>query len=119
MVSLALAPFGWGVAISVGLVIWTGVTAIFWFLSPKIEVTQKELLAGKFVIPRSVIGNVAGFDGEQARQIKGPKLSPAAALLLRGDIGPVVRIEIVDPQDPTPYLLLSSRRATELVSALS
>lgn len=59
------------------------------------------------------------FHDEEARLVKGPKLSPAAILLLRGDIGPVVKIEIADPQDPTPYLLLSSRRARELVRALS
>ncbi len=119
MVSLALAPFGWWLALSIGVITWAGIILLFWLLSPKIAVSDSELRAGKISIPRSVIGQAIAFQGDEARQAKGPRLSPAAALLLRGDIGPVVKIEILDPQDPTPYLLLSTRRPGDLVAALS
>jgi hypothetical protein len=42
-----------------------------------------------------------------------------AFLCIRGWIDPVVRIEITDPADRTPYWLTSTRRPEELLAALS
>jgi hypothetical protein len=39
-------------------------------------------------------------------------------LLIRGDIKTAVKVEITDGNDPTPYLMISTRRSSELVSAL-
>ena len=40
-------------------------------------------------------------------------------MCIRGWIDPVVRIEIADPSDRTPYWLASTRRPDKLVAALS
>ncbi len=40
-------------------------------------------------------------------------------MCIRGWIDPVVRIEITDPADRTPYWLASTRHPDELVAALS
>jgi hypothetical protein len=49
----------------------------------------------------------------------GPELDPAAHLVHRAWIGPVVRIEVTDPDDPTPYWIVSSRDPDALVAALA
>jgi hypothetical protein len=33
-------------------------------------------------------------------------------------VGPAVRIEVVDPDDPTPYWVISTRRPEDLIAAL-
>lgn len=39
-------------------------------------------------------------------------------MLLRGYIPTAVRVEVTDPEDPTPYLYLSTRQPERLVAAL-
>ena len=41
-----------------------------------------------------------------------------AWLLIRGWIPDVVRVGLADPSDPTPYWIISSRRADELAAAI-
>ena len=48
----------------------------------------------------------------------GPQLDPAAFLMHRGWVGPVVRIEVTDPADRTPYWVFSVRDPDGLVRAL-
>jgi hypothetical protein len=40
-------------------------------------------------------------------------------MLLRGYIPTAVRIEITDPEDPTPYIYLSTRDPKALAAALT
>jgi hypothetical protein len=48
----------------------------------------------------------------------GPELDPAAYLMLRAWVRPVVRVENTDPDDPTPYWVFSVRDAPGLLAAL-
>ena len=52
------------------------------------------------------------------RRVLGPHLDPAAFVLHRGWIGPVVRLRQTDPEDPTPYWVFSTRHPDRLVEAL-
>ena len=49
---------------------------------------------------------------------RGPRLDARAYLVIRGWVRDVVRVPIEDPQDPTPYWLLSSRRPNDIVAAI-
>ena len=40
-------------------------------------------------------------------------------LLIRGWVSPVVRIELSDPSDPTPYWIVSTRSPAALVAAIA
>ena len=48
----------------------------------------------------------------------GPELDPAAYLMIRTWVRQVVRVEITDPDDPTPYWVFSVRDAPGLLAAL-
>jgi hypothetical protein len=39
--------------------------------------------------------------------------------VIRGWVDPVVRVTLEDPDDPTPYWLISTRRPEELVRVLT
>lgn len=48
----------------------------------------------------------------------GPELDPAAYLMIRTWVRQVVRVEVTDPDDPTPYWVFSVRDAPGLLAAL-
>ena len=118
MVLLAALPFGLELAVVLAFLVGLTLTALATLLAPKIEVDEKCLVAGRFRIPLSVIGEISALDETESRHARGPGLNANARLMLRGDVKNLVRVEIVDQSDPTPYILISSRRGTELVSAL-
>lgn len=76
------------------------------------------LAAGKMRVPLYALGQAEHFTGDQARFERGPGLSPGAQILFKGDIDGVVKIDVTDQSDPTKYLLISTRKGAELVSAL-
>ncbi|WP_368499874.1 DUF3093 family protein [Herbiconiux sp. A18JL235] len=83
-----------------------------------IEVTADTLRVGRAVIPRALLGEIRGYDGDAATQQRGPKLDARAWLCIRGWVKPVVKIAITDPSDPVPYWLVSTRHPNELIRSL-
>ena len=71
------------------------------------------------IIATLLIGTVESFRGAEATAERGPRLNGLAFMCFRGWIDPVVKIQITDPADRTPYWLTSSRRPEELVAALT
>jgi len=118
MVLLAALPFSSVLAIVLALIVPVGLIVVFIVTAPTLSLQGDELKVGRMSIPLTALGEAKFFEGEAARFERGPGLSPGSQRLFRGDIAAVVRIEIVDPSDPTEYVLFSSRRGKELVSAL-
>lgn len=118
MVLLAAAPFGWPLAIALGSITMLSVLVLASVLSPLIAVSDNRLLAGKMAIPLNVIASAEVIPKEDLRSELGPKLDARAQLMIRGDLKTAVKIQISDPMDPTPYLVVSTRRPEELVGAL-
>lgn len=116
---LVLAPVSLTAGVVTGAVLSGGLIALLWALAPVIEITDKTLRAGRASIPLRLLGAVQIARGEEARQARGPGLDARAWLMLRGDVDPVVRVDIDDAADPAPYWLLSSRRPEELALAIS
>ena len=90
-----------------------------WLTSPVVEVTAGELRAGAAHIPLGLLGDVRVLDRAGVREEMGPPWDPRAFACLRTWAGGAVRVEVLDPQDPTPYWIVSSRRADDLAAALS
>ncbi|MHA7263817.1 DUF3093 domain-containing protein [Arthrobacter sp. TMN-37] len=86
--------------------------------TPRIVVTPSTLTVGRATIERRYLGAVSIHTGAEATDQRGPALNGLAYLCIRGWISPVVRIEITDPEDRTPYWLTSTRRPTQLAAAL-
>lgn len=118
MVLLAALPFGLELAIVVSILVGLSLTTLVTVLAPKIAVSDGLLTAGRFTIPLEFVGDAEVLDVDQSRYARGPGLNANARLMLRGDVPKLVKVEITDADDPTPYILISSRRGEELVSAL-
>jgi hypothetical protein len=115
---LVLAPFDIMLGVIVSIIVYLAIVIPMALTSPVIIVTDKELKVGKAHISRDFISGVSAFSGSHAFAARGTDLNARAWILLRGWINPVVRIDIDDPQDPTPYWLFSTRKPEELVAAL-
>jgi hypothetical protein len=87
--------------------------------TPVVEVTDGMLRAGRARIERSYVGSVTAHEGADAFAERGTRLDARAWLLLRPWLSGVVRVELTDPDDPTPYWLVSTRRPRQLAAALT
>ena len=118
MVLLASLPFGTGLAIALGLLVPLGLNLVVQLLAPKITVANGRLVADRISVPISALGKTSELSKEEFTKALGPKADPRAQLMIRGYIPGGVKIEVADPEDPTPYLLISSRNPEKLAIAL-
>lgn len=116
---LVFLPISVPAGIVTAIVLYVGCVVLLLAASPVIEVTGTELHAGRARLPLRVVGGAEGFAKEDASLQRGRQLDARAWLMIRGWVDPVVRVELDDPADPTPYWLVSTRRPQELVAALT
>jgi hypothetical protein len=117
MLMLAAMPFGLQLGLTVSLAGGAVVLITFYLSSPIIEVGAS-LRVGSFNIPLHIIGEVQSLSGEDLRNILGPKSDARARMVIRGYLPSAVKVELTDANDPTPYLVISTRRPQELAVAL-
>ncbi|MCV7741689.1 DUF3093 domain-containing protein [Micrococcus luteus] len=115
---LVFAPIDLGLGIAAAVVFFAVEVLILVSTTPRIVVRERTLQVGRASIERHHVGQVTGYRGEDARAQRGPLLHGLAFVTVRGWIAPVVRIQLTDERDRTPYWLTSTRRPEELVAAL-
>ncbi|MEO0024574.1 MAG: hypothetical protein RL196_1015 [Actinomycetota bacterium] len=107
---------------SVGLVSGSLVTFSIWaamFLgSPVIEVSEGQLMVAKAHIPLSLLGEAKSIEPNLAFEERGPRLDSRAYVRFQVGVRSLVRVQISDANDPTPYWLISTRRPVELIEAI-
>ncbi|MCX3060597.1 DUF3093 domain-containing protein [Streptomyces beihaiensis] len=86
--------------------------------SVRVRVVAGSLVAGDAKIPLSALGEVEVLDPEETRAWRTYKADPRAFMLLRSYVPTAVRAEITDPDDPTPYVYVSTRDPEALAKAL-
>jgi hypothetical protein len=116
---IVFAPINMLVGVVCAVVLYAGCVVGLIVGSPTIELTDDELRAGRAHIERRYLGTAESFDGTEATLQRGRLLDARAWLLIRGWASGVVRVAILDVDDPAPYWLLSSRRPAELARALN
>jgi hypothetical protein len=115
---LVFLPISLIAGIVAAVLLYGAILVVLLTTTATVEVTADELHAGRAHLPRRHIAGARGYRGEEARAERGVRLDMRAWLLLRGWIDPIVRIDLNDPDDPTPYWLVSTRHPEELVAAL-
>lgn len=84
-----------------------------------IELSGDRLLAGPASLPLEALGEASALDPERARALRMHEADPRAFMLLRSYVRTAVRVEVVDPTDPHPYLYLSTRHPEQLAAAFA
>jgi hypothetical protein len=84
-----------------------------------IEIDADELRAGPAHIALEYIGEVTALDSKEMGRLRTRDADPASFLIFRFWRSTGVKVEINDPQDQTPYWLITSKKNIELAKLLS
>ena len=84
----------------------------------RVRVDDGMLRVGSAALPLRYVGRVEVVDRRDKQAALGPELDPAAFVLHRGWVGPMVRLEVTDPDDRTPYWVFSVRNPERLLTGL-
>lgn len=103
-------PFGTLLPLSVLIVWWLGHSSL--------EVADGELRIRGAHLPLRYVSGAVALDGPTLRRVVGREGDPAAFVSIRPWIGPGVQFWVDDPDDPTPYWIVSSRRPERVVELL-
>lgn len=112
-------PFDFRVGVSIGLVGVIGLWSLLFFKAPHIVVTDSDLAVGGVSVPRKFVGIPEVVEKEQIFRERGPNLDPAAHRVFQGTVKTALKIPLTDPEDPTPYWLVSTRKPREFLEALT
>jgi len=117
-IMLVFAPINFAIGVALAIVVYVAWAIFLVATAPTIRVTEDELIAGNARIPLTLVGEPVAFHGEDASLERGRRLDARAWLLIRGWIKPVVKVPVLDADDPAPYWLLSTRNPDQLVRVL-
>ena len=116
---LVFLPISMLAGIVCAIVLYGAIVITLILTTPTVVVTDDTFSAGRAHLPRTAVEKAEPFEGPDATAERGTGLDARAWLLLRGWIPGVVRVQLNDPDDPTPYWLISTRRPKRLAAALS
>lgn len=105
-------PYAVLAVVAVGVLLWLGRVEV------KVTGDDVELWAGQAHLPASVVSRSAVVPRSAKSAALGRQLDPAAFVLHRNWVGPMVLVVLDDPDDPTPYWLISSRHPDRVLAAL-
>ncbi|WP_307872798.1 DUF3093 domain-containing protein [Paractinoplanes ovalisporus] len=103
-------PFAVLVPLTAAAMLWTG--------RIRVAVADGEFQVDDARLPVSVIKDVVALDTAGKREALGVGAHPYAFVIQRPWVGPAVQVLLDDPEDPTPYWIVSTRRPVELATAL-
>ena len=115
---LVIAPFNSALGFAVGGFVFAVLMIAVYARVPVVTVTESTFTYGRAEIELSYVGSVSAFSGAPALEQRRTKLDARAWIALRPLGDGLVKLEIVDDADPTPYWLVSTRDPKGLASAL-
>lgn len=111
-------------ALAAGAVTAVVVVAALWRFGSTVVAVHADndgglLTAGRGRLPLRFVGKVTALDAAELRRQSGVDADARAFLVLPPFVRTAVRVDLVDPKDPTPYWLVATRRPAELAAAVS
>jgi hypothetical protein len=106
------------------LLLPVAVAVLFWLSRVDVRVVSTaggadtELWVGGAHLPVGVISRSAEVPPSAKSAALGRQLDPAAYVVHRAWVGPMILVVLDDPDDPTPYWLVSCRRPDRMLAAL-
>lgn len=110
------AGFGWPVAAGTYAVLGGFITALFLSWGARIRIADGALHAGRARLPFEAMGDISALTPATARKLRGDH---NAFVFARPYLTYAVRIEVRDPDDPTPYWLVFTRNPETLAATLA
>lgn len=113
-----VAGFPLTVWIPFGVMIPLGLLLVWWLGQSTLQIADDELWVREAHLPFEVVTGAVALDARTLRLVVGREGDPAAFVSIRPWIGPGVQLWLDDPDDPTPYWVVSTRRPDEFVGQL-
>lgn len=114
MVAAVPEPLAWAITALMLALLAAGFLAY----GTRITVSQGDLRVGKAHIGGQYLGDATTLDKDATKRVAGVEADARAHLVLRPYLKRSVRVAVADPEDPTPYWLISTRNPDALVAAL-
>ncbi len=116
--AFVVAMPAWAAFAATGVVVIAVVGLLVRVGSVVIRVADGQLHAGPAAIPVGLLGAPEALDAEATRRVHGVEADARAHLVTRPYLKRSVRVPVLDPADPTPYWLLSTRHPERLAAAI-
>ncbi|MET7967401.1 DUF3093 domain-containing protein [Micromonospora sp. NPDC005305] len=91
---------------------------LWWLGRIRVEVRAGELRVDDAHLPVRHVADAVPLDAAGRREVLGVGADPLAFVVQRPWVGGAVQVVLDDPNDPTPFWVVSSRRPVELAAAL-
>jgi Protein of unknown function (DUF3093) len=104
--------------IGYAILVPVAVTVMFSLGRTRVRVLEDRLEVGSESLALRHVGRIDIVAKADKQAALGPQLDPAAFLVHRGWVGPLIRIEVTDLADRRPYWVLSVRDPEALARAL-
>ena len=104
--------------VAAAVLVWLGRVDVQVVSTSTDDGAETELWVGGAHLPVSVISRSAEVPRSAKSAALGRQLDPAAYVVHRAWIGPMILVVLDDPDDPTPYWLVSCRRPDRVLAAL-
>jgi hypothetical protein len=104
---------------TVGLIVAVVVALFLGYGAAEVAVRDGELVAGQARIPVRYLADPTPLDSDATKLALGRDANARAYLLVRPYLKRSVKVLVVDPADPTPYWLVSTRHPRTLAAALA
>ncbi len=118
VLAMTMAPVRAWLAVAVGLTaLVLGLVAAV-ASSARVRIADGVLAAGRAHIPVTLLGAGEVLDREGVRAALGPGSDARDFVVLRSWLRRAVSVPVVDPADPTPRWVVSTRRPEALLAAL-
>ena len=115
---LTFAPINAPVGLVSGLFVTVLAIGLMVANSPKITVSGSQLKVGKAQIDAKFIGSCEEIAYAPRFAQRVPNLNPKAYLRLQNSRRGLLKLEVLDKNDPTPYWLISTKNPKLLLAAL-
>lgn len=112
-------PYAVLAAVAAGVLLWLSRVEIRVVATGAGAESEVELWAGQAHLPATVVSRSAVVPRSAKSAALGRQLDPAAFVLHRNWVGPMVLVVLDDPDDPTPYWMVSSRHPDRVLSAMT
>lgn len=112
------APFAVLLPVAAATLVWMGRIELRVVGTGTGPDAETELWVGPAHIPTNVISRSAEVPRSAKSAAMGRQLDPAAYVVHRAWVGPLILVVLDDPDDPTPYWLVSTRHPDRVLAAL-
>ncbi|MGH3637459.1 MAG: DUF3093 domain-containing protein [Mycobacterium sp.] len=111
-------PYALLLPVAAAVLIWLGRVDVRVVSTSTADGADTELWVGAAHLPASVISRTAEVPRSAKSAALGRQLDPAAYVVHRAWVAGMVLVVLDDPEDPTPYWLVSCRRPDRVLAAL-